>query len=87
MGIFSKGWWSKEAIAARKYRQKEESIERHKKLYPSKYKDEIKVDSGDQNLTGSVAEGILADDRPILKSTETKIIRYNKRHIKNPLHE
>ena len=81
MGIFSKGWWSKEAIAARKYRQKEESLERHKKLYPSKYKDEIKVVGGDASIAEEEAKG------PRLISTEEKIIRYNKTHIANPLHE
>ena len=87
MGIFSKGWWSKEAIAARKHRNKAESIERHKKLYPSKYKKEIIVDSGDQDYTGSTAERIMANNQPMLMKTEERIIRYQKRHIPNPLHE
>lgn len=86
MGI--KDWFSKEAIAARKHKQKYESIERHKKLYPEKYtNDAIKVDSGDQDYTGSTAERIMANDQPMLMKTEERIIRYQKRHIPNPLHE
>ena len=88
MGIFSKGWWSKEAIAARKHKNKAESIERHKKLYPDKYKnDAIIVDQGDQDYKGSVAEAVVANDKPILIKTEENIIRYQRRHIPNPLHD
>ena len=81
MGIFSKGWWSKEAIAARKHKNKAESIERHKKLYPDKYKnDAIKVDSGDQDYKGSVAEAVLANDKPILIKTIPIIYITNPRN-------